>query len=334
MAKVGVVISNLGTPSSADPDDVGAYLKEFLMDPMVIQIPYFFRFLLVKGIIAPFRKSKSAANYKKVWTEQGSPLLVETQRMANSLQAELGEDFKVVVAMRYGEPSFEQAKQQLKDCESVVFFPQYPQYAASTVKTSVEHFYKFFDQSNSTVIKPYFEDSFFIKSYGKFLKEKFQELDFDHLLMSFHGLPESHLRKEDPSSRTCLSRPNCCKWASPEVVEKCYRAQCMRTASALARELELDSSSYSVSFQSRLGRQKWIEPYTEDMYGELVQCGVKKLAVICPGFSVDGLETLEEIAMEGKHTFKQQGGEDFHFVPCLNDSQYWIQACANLIRGG
>ncbi len=334
MAKVGVVFSNLGTPSGPDPDSVGRYLAEFLMDPYVIQIPYPVRLMLVRGIIVPFRKSKSAKNYQEVWTKGGSPLLVETEKAAKALQKSLGKDYQVVVGMRYGQPNFKDCQQQLSDCEEIVFFPQYPQYAASTVQTGLDHFYKYFDKDKVRVVPPYFEHPAFLKAYGQFLRKKIADADFDHLLMSFHGLPESHLKKADPTGAHCLGSSDCCQRAEGQVLNKCYRAQCYRSAQGIAKAAGLAEGQYSVSFQSRLGRQKWIEPYTEDRYGTLVEEGHKKLLVICPGFPVDGLETLEEIAMTGKETFLTKGGESFSYLPCLNDDPDWIQACAELVKKG
>jgi protoporphyrin/coproporphyrin ferrochelatase len=332
MAKVGVVFSNLGTPSSPSPKGVGLYLGEFLMDRHVIQIPTPLRWLLVKGIIVPFRKNKSAANYQKVWTEWGSPLLVETQKAARALQQQLGDDFQVEVAMRYGNPSFAQARKHLDHCDKILFFPQYPQYAQSTTLTGLEEFYRHFSDKTTQVIEPYYDQDWFINAYTHFLQRALAPLEYDHLLMSFHGLPESHLHKTDPTGQHCLKQSECCERASAEVLRTCYRAQCVRTAQALARGLGLKETEYSMSFQSRLGRQKWIEPYTEDAYGTLYQKGVRRLAVICPGFSVDGLETLEEIALGGRESFLELGGEAFHFVPCLNDDQAWVEACAQVIK--
>lgn len=332
MAKVGVVVANLGTPESASPNSVGKYLAEFLMDPYVIQLPWLFRFLLVRGIIAPFRKVKSAANYQKVWTKQGSPLLVETKKMATALQDQLGSDYQVEVAMRYGEPSFSKAEEKLKDCDRIVFFPQYPQFADSTVETSLEHLKKYFKTQEVKVVPPYYSHPRFIQAYRDFLVDQFSSLSFDHLLMSFHGLPESHIEKRDLSGSHCLKVSECCEKAQGEVLTNCYRAQCYASAREIARALNIRSERYTVSFQSRLGRQKWIEPYTEQMYKTLVDSGVKNLAVICPGFSVDGLETLEEIAIGGQEQFKELGGETFHFIPCLNDAKPWIDACVDIIN--
>ena len=329
MKKTGVIVSNLGTPDSSSPKDVARYLRDFLMDPYVITIPWFFRFLLVQGIIAPFRSKKSAKNYQKIWTEKGSPLRFHTEQIVNDLQKKLGESYKVVPAMRYGKPSFEEAREKLKDCSDVILFQQYPQFADSTTTTGEEHFKKVFSGFNFKIIEPYYKSNLFISSYVGFLKEEFKKIDFDYVLMSFHGLPESHLKSADPLGNHCLQSKNCCE-KSEKVLSRCYRAQCFSTAKALAEGLGL-KDNYRVSFQSRLGRQKWIEPYTEDMYKELASQGVKKLAVICPGFSVDGLETLEEIALGGKESFLAQGGDSFHFVPCLNSDPGWVMACAQMI---
>lgn len=333
MAKVGVVFSNLGTPQGPTTQDVGRYLAEFLMDPYVIQLPFPLRFLLVRGIIVPFRKSKSTEVYQKVWTEEGSPLLLETKKAALALQKELGDDYQVEVAMRYGSPSFSSAKEKLKACDQIIFFPQYPQYAESTVQTGLDYFYRFFADKEVAVVPPYYQNPVFIESYVQFLKRHFESTPFDHLLMSFHGLPESHLEKTDPTHQHCLKSKQCCEQASAQVLEKCYRAQCIKNAQLLAEGLGLSQDQYTVSFQSRLGRQKWIEPYTEQMYEELIKKDYKKIAVICPGFSVDGLETLEEIAISGKEKFLELGGEQFEYVPCLNDDPGWIRACAKLVKG-
>lgn len=333
MGKIGVVFSNLGTPKSSSAKDVASYLREFLMDPYVINIPLIPRFLLVNGIIAPFRSKKSALNYQKIWLKEGSPLLVNTKNAAEALQEILGEDYKVVVAMRYGNPSFIQAREELKDCSEIILFQQYPQFADSTTTTGEEYFKKVFDGLNYKIIKPYYNHPAFINAYVNFLKRHLLNSDHDHLLMSFHGLPESHIQKTDSLGNHCLKTKNCCE-QSEAVIEKCYRAQCFKTAKSIAQGLGLLAKDYSVSFQSRLGRQKWIEPYTEDMYKELSEKGVKHLAVICPGFSVDGLETLEEIAMGGRKSFLSLGGEKFTFVPCLNSDVQWVEACVEILKEG
>ncbi len=336
--RIGVLLSNLGTAKSYDPGDVARYLSEFLMDPRVIQAPKWARSLLVKGFIVPFRRKKTAIKYKKIWTMEGSPLMVQTKKLSLALQKELGDDYQVTFAMRYGEPGFSEAKKKLEDCRKVIFFPQYPQYARSTVETGFHHFCQYFSGKNFRVISPYYQDPEFMEAYAGFLKPYLKTLDFNYLLMSFHGLPVSHIRRADPTGKHCLNRssdrnePDCCLRVPGDVLKTCYRAQCFYSARAIARASGLSEKNYGVSFQSRLGPGRWIGPGTEFMYGHLVRRGVQKLAVLCPGFSVDGLETLEEIAMKGKQLFIQQGGRVFHFIPCLNDGSQWVWACVKMIK--
>ena len=243
MSRVGVVFSNLGTPKSSEPEDVAVYLREFLMDPYVIDLPWPFRFSLVQGIIAPFRSKKSALNYKKIWTAKGSPLLFHTQATAQSLQEVLGSKYKVVVAMRYGSPSFEQAYEKLKDCQEIILFQQYPQFADSTVTTGEEHFKKVFKDKSFRVIKPYYNHPAFIRSYVNFLKAKLESLDYDHLLMSFHGLPESHVLKTDVGGQHCLRTQDCCDQPQ-ELIQCCYRHPCFSSARGLARGSSLGHGQF------------------------------------------------------------------------------------------
>ena len=379
MAKVGVLLSNLGTSKSFSPGDVGQYLSEFLMDPYVIQIPKWAGTLFVKGIIVPFRRKKTAFRYKKIWSAEGSPLIVHTKKLSLALQKELGQNYKVTFAMRYGEPGFLKAKNELRDCQKVIFFPQYPQYAQSTVETSLHHFYKYFSKEKSLVIPPYYQNPEFTGACVRFLKPYLKILDFDYLLMSFHSLPVSHIKKMDPTGQHCLTRNShkhefltagaehsaviertsrkstgvltdsrdsavkgvisssdflspCCLEVPKDILKTCYKAQCFHSARAIAQASGLSEKDYGVNFQSRLGPSRWIGPSTEQAYSHLIGKGVKKLAVFCPGFSVDGLETLGEVAMEGKKLFLQRGGGAFHFIPCLNDSPPWVQACAKMIK--
>lgn len=331
LSKIGVVFSNLGTPASTAPEDVGNYLQEFLLDPLVIQKPEWFRKLLVNKIIVPRRKEISAEKYRQIWTTEGSPLLVETQRAARALQTQLGEKYKVVVAMRYGEPGFAQAQEALKDCSRIIFFPQYPHYAESTVRTSVEHFYKFFPKEKSKVIPPYFEHPSFIDAYVQYLDTYLKNREWDHLVLSFHGLPESHLHQTDPGGMHCLIA-DCCQRAPQDILPHCYRAQCYRTAEKITQGLHLAKDNYTVSFQSRLGRERWIQPHTDTVIATLAAQNKKKLVVACPGFPVDGLETLEEIAIVGKEQFLSLGGHSLELVPCLNSDAKWIQACVKMVE--
>ena len=353
------------------------------MDPYVIQSPGWVRSLIVKGMIVPLRKKRTASRYKKIWSSEGSPLLVQTKKFSVALQRALGSGYKVTFAMRYGRPDFLGAKNELRDCQRVVFFPQYPQYARSTVETGFRHFYRSFSKKKFKVIPPYYKDPEFIGAYARFLEPYLKTLDFEYLLMSFHGLPVSHIKKTEATKNHCLVRSphkdsvvkvfgkydsvetdvspsdgsgtycgrvrrsaneitppqggdfetHCCLRVPEDVLKTCYRAQCFHSAGAVARALGLSERDYGVGFQSRLGPTRWIGPATERVYDDLIGRGVGKLAVICPGFSVDGLETLEEIAIEGKRLFLKKGGKTFHFIPCLNDNFHWVQACTKMIKG-
>jgi len=339
MARYGVVVSNIGTPKSPKPKDVAKYLRQFLMDKYVIDVPWLARFVLVKGIIAPFRSRRSGKAYQKIWTDKGSPLLTNTVDFAKSLEAELGEDYKVVVGMRYGEPSMASALESLKSCESIALFPQYPQYAESSSRTCREAFFDTVQKQNyegeTKVIEPFFVDEYFVKSLVERVQDATEGKDvmsnYDHLLFSYHGLPERHLTKIDPIGGHCANYKTCCE--KPGLaLNTCYRAQAFATSRALAKALNLKPEDYSVSFQSRLGKQVWIPPYTDQVFEELAHKGVKRLGVICPSFVADCLETLEEIAMEGQETFLEAGGEAFTYIPCPNAHPTWVQGASELIQ--
>lgn len=329
MAKTAVILSNIGTPKSPEPRDVGVYLKEFLMDPFVIDKPWWFRTLLVKGIIVPFRKGRSSEAYKKVWTKEGSPLLVFTEALRVKMQEELGEDYKVILGMRYGEPSLKKAFEEAKDCEEVVLFPQFPQYAESSVRTCVEWSQRV-GQRKLHVISPFYKEAHFIEAWVKQIQAQLAGFSYDHILFSYHGLPERHLTKIDPTGNHCGNYPSCCE-QSEKVVATCYRAQCLKTTQAIVGGLGLAQGQYSFSFQSRLGREPWIPPFTDHVLPKLASEGVKNLAVVCPSFTADCLETLEEIAIGGRETFVESGGQDFKFIPCLNAEPAWVKACAQMV---
>jgi ferrochelatase len=305
MAKQGVIICNIGTPESPEVDKVEAYLKEFLMDGEVVNIPYPARYILVNWLIVPKRKFLSAANYKALWTEQGSPLLVHTKNLQKNLQQALGDTKIVEIGMRYAEPSILVAMHKLKEqgVTEVTILPLYPQYArASTESTFLK-----VDKLNRTrgfnfkihKIPCFYESKAFINAVAETTKNHLTGKKIDHYLMTYHGLPERQNRSMDP--------------------EKSYRKQCLKTSDLLAQELRLSKSEFSSSFQSRLGKAEWIKPYTDATLKELAEIGVKNLAVICPSFVADCLETIEEIGVEGAATFKKAGGENFYLVPCLND---------------
>ena len=327
--KKGIVLMNLGSPNSPTTKDVRTYLNEFLMDEKVIDIPYLLRFLLVRGIIAPFRAPKSAAAYREVWTENGSPLVVLTKQLQTALQALIDEP--VAIAMRYGDPSPEAAFEELlaknKDLEEVVLVPLYPHYAMSSYETAVEYAQKVHKMQNYafklSIIKPFYNQADYIKAFSSSI-EPYLEQDFDHILFSFHGIPERHIRKGDMTGQHCLTINNCCTVDSP-AHEKCYRHQCFKTTELAAKALNLPPSKYSISFQSRLGRDPWLTPFTDFRLKEMPNEGIKKLLIVCPAFVSDCLETLEEIAMEGKEIFLQAGGTSFTVIPCMNAQPAWVK---------
>jgi ferrochelatase len=341
-SKKGLLLLNLGTPDSVQTPDVRKYLAEFLMDPFVIDIPFLFRFLLIYGIILPSRPKKSAEAYEKIWNERGSPLRFHLEDLKQKVDKNLAaQQIQVRSAMRYGSPSLREALEQFKQdqVEEVVVFPLYPQYSLAATESSIQkvkseaHLCGF--SGRLKFVPPFFSDSGFIEAFGKEGDQALQDFKYDHILFSFHGLPERHCRKTDRSGSHCFSSPDCCAQVS-DVNRDCYRAQCFATAHAIARELGMGTQDfgkrYSVSFQSRLGRTPWIRPYTDLIFSDLVKQGVKKLAVMCPSFVADCLETLEEIQIRGRDSFLAVGGEDLRLVPSLNSSDKWAEAVCELVN--
>jgi ferrochelatase len=330
--KRAIVLMNLGSPDSTEVKDVKRYLDEFLMDERVIDKPWLFRALLVKGIIVPFRAPKSAKAYKSIWTDKGSPLIVISEQLKNALKKEVEEP--VVIAMRYGNPSPKAAFDKLvadnPDLEEVIAIPMYPHYAMSSYETAVVYAeeqhkkggYKF----KLTTIKPYYDNDDYLNALSESIRPHLNG-DWDHILFSYHGVPERHIRKGDVTGQHCLNVPNCCDVPSA-AHQYCYRHQCWETTKKIAARLRLPMEKLTFSFQSRLGRDPWLQPYTAAKFEELPKQGIKKLLVVCPAFVSDCLETLEEIAEEGKETFLHAGGESFEMIPCLNVNPLWVSALA------
>lgn len=327
---VGIVLMNLGSPDSTAVPDVKRYLNEFLMDKRVIDYPYLFRLLLIRGIIVPRRAPKSAEAYKSIWWEEGSPLIALTKQLQNAVQHDL--QLPVEVAMRYGNPSQEYAYERLlaqnPKLKEVVLLPLYPHYAMSSYETAVEHAKTVHKKKGYnfklTVIPPYYNQPDYINALAESMRP-YVEQDYDHLLFSYHGVPERHIRKGDITGKHCLQVDDCCHAASP-AHEFCYRHQVHITSELVAEKLKIPREKWSVSFQSRLGREEWLKPYTATKLEELPQQGVKRLLVACPAFVSDCLETLEEIGTEGKHSFIKSGGDSFTMIPCLNVHPLWVQA--------
>lgn len=322
----GVLLLNLGSPASTDVADVRVYLKEFLLDERVIDSPALIRNLVVRGMILPTRPKRSAHAYEKIWTQEGSPLMVTSYRQQAAVAS--GRDFPVELAMRYGEPNVGDAICRLREqgVQELFVFPLYPQYAMSSYETAVVSamaaVQKHAPQMQVTLQQPFYDDPAYIKALVDSARPHLEK-GFDHLLFSFHGIPERHLRKSDCSHSHCLSRADCCEMAHPAHAT-CYRHQCFATARAFAAAAGLGAEQYGISFQSRLGRDPWLKPYTDFRLAELPGEGVKRLLVICPAFVSDCLETLEEIAMEGRETFLGSGGESFALIPCLNEHPSWL----------
>ena len=338
MNKQGVLLINLGSPDSPSVPHVRKYLREFLMDSRVLDAPWPVRAFVVYGCILPFRPKKSAEAYEQIWTPEGSPLVVTSRKVQRELQRHLGPDFVVELAMRYQNPSIELAIKSLhaQGITDVLVFPLFPHYAMSTWETAVvraqEIVAKHAPGVKLRIPEPYYAEPAYIQTLAASASD-FLTAGYDHLLFSFHGLPERHLRKADPTKSHCLTSGDCCERAS-SAHKTCYRAQCFSTVRAFTKEAGVPSDKFSVSFQSRLGRDPWLKPYTDSEFVRLAQSGVKKLLVICPAFVSDCLETLEEVAIRGRETFLQAGGEKFTLIPCLNDHPQWINALESMVRTG
>lgn len=335
MPKQGILLVNLGSPDSAAVPDVRRYLREFLMDPRVIDAPYLVRFALVNGVIAPFRARKSAEAYQKIWTREGSPLVSISTRLAANLQEELG--IHVGLAMRYQKPGIAEAIQKLSiaGVRRLLVIPLFPHYAMSSYESAMvkvsEVAAEIAPWISHEALPPYYEHPQYVEALvetaSPYLTPPHLQESGEHLLFSFHGIPERHVQKADPSGCHCLQVSNCCE--RPSVAHAtCYRRQCIATMNRFAALAGLLPRSYSFSFQSRLGKDKWLEPATQDQLVQLAHSGVRKLTVICPAFTVDCLETIEEIGIRGKQTFLAEGGAEFSLIPCLNDHPVWVKSLA------
>jgi ferrochelatase len=333
---IGVLLVNLGTPDAPQAPEVRRYLREFLSDPRVLDISPIGRWMLLNLIILPTRPAKSAEAYRKVWRPEGSPLLHFSRALTDEVRAALP-DMQVELAMRYGNPSIRAGLTALRDrgCDRIVVFPLYPQYAASSTGSTVEAVYReaagLWNTPYLTIVPPFYEDPGFIDAFAEVGAPVLAEFRPDHVLYSFHGLPERHMHKSDVSGSHCLRSDDCCA----QIVaanRHCYRAQCFATAKALTARLGLAPDTTSLSFQSRLGRAVWIRPYTDIVLPELARRGVRRVAVFCPAFVADCLETLEEIGIRAEEDFKRAGGEALRLIPSLNAHPAWVRAAADLVR--
>ena len=336
MPKRAVLLVNLGSPKSTSVADVRSYLREFLGDERVIDLPKPLRWLLLEGIILRTRPKKSAHAYQSIWTKDGSPLVLTSISVQKKLTATLGKDIPVYLAMRYGEPSIPGVLKQMKadGIEEVFLMPQYPHYAMSSWETVVVKVYEdakeIFPTLKIDLLQPFYQDSDYIEALYQ-VTEPYLKKPHDLLLFSYHGIPERHLRKGDPSKGHCLKVDDCCSHCSP-VQSTCYRAQVFATTKALAKRAGIEQTKYSVSFQSRLAGEPWLRPFTDKELERFPKEGIKHILVMCPAFVADCLETLEEISEEAKETFLEAGGESFEQIPCLNDQAPYIDFLAGRVR--
>lgn len=333
----GLLLINLGTPDAPEPSAVRRYLREFLSDPRVIDIHPVGRFLLLELVILPFRPARSAEAYRKIWTERGSPLLFHSLDLAERVRERLGASWHVELAMRYGTPSIPAAMEAFRRAgvDRVVVLPLFPQYASSSTGSALEVVLgtaaRQWNVPRVSVIEDFYDHAGMIEAFVAQGRPVIDELGADHVLFSFHGLPARQVQKSDDTGRHCLIAEDCCARITT-ANRNCYRAQCFATARLLAERLGLGGDGYTVCFQSRLGRTPWIQPYTDHVLDQLAAAGKKRLAVFCPAFVADCLETLEEIGMRAREQFRAAGGEELALVPSLNGSELWADAVVDLVR--
>lgn len=332
--KTGVLLVNLGTPDTPETGDVRKYLREFLMDKRVIDVPVAQRFVLINGIIAPFRAPKSAKIYKELWDERGSPLLYHSVDLKNLLQQQLGSKYHVALGMRYQSPSIQSALDELRDkfVDRIIVLPLFPQYAAAStgsVQDKVMEIIKdWWIVPDLTFISSFCDDPLFIKAFAALGKKYLDKDSYDHVVFSYHGIPERHILKGSVNNYCKLG--SCCN-TYHKMNRYCYRAQCFETSRLLAKELNLSEDQYSITFQSRLGRDPWLKPYTDELLKELPAKGKKRVLAYSPAFVADCLETTIEVGSEFKEMFEAAGGEHWQLVESLNTSPLWVDAVKQMI---
>ncbi len=330
----GALLINLGSPDSPDPKDVKRYLAEFLMDERVIDVSKTLRTFLVKGIILNTRPRKSAKAYKKIWWEEGSPLIVLSKRLQKAVQKKVS--VPVELAMRYGSPSIEEGIKNLVNhgVKEIILIPLYPQFAMATTETILvlaeEIRTQNYPQLSFNILQPFYNHPDYIQVLSKSILENLEGKDWEHLLFSYHGVPERHIRKSDVTKSHCKIDKNCCQTSS-KAHQFCYRHQCYETTRQVGEYLGLEEGTFSTSFQSRLGLDPWLQPYTDKTVAKFAKEGVKKMAIVTPAFVSDCLETLEEIGMEAAEDFEEKGGEKLYVIPCINDRPDWINVLSRWI---
>lgn len=336
MAKRGIILMNLGSPDSTSVPDLKKYLTQFLMDEKVIDKPWLIRTLLVRGLIVPFRSPKSAEAYRKIWWKEGSPLIVLTEQLKVALSQKL--PYPMAISMRYGNPypkaAYDALLQQDPDLEEVVLVPLYPHYAMSSFETAVDYMKKAHKKLGYRfkikVVAPFYNHPAYIKALSESIRP-YLDQDFDQLLFSYHGIPERHVRKTDPTGNHCLQSGDCCMTQSL-AHKTCYRHQVTMTSLLVTEQLGLPEDKWQQSYQSRLGRDPWLQPNTQVRLPLLPGEGIKKLLVVSPSFVSDCLETLEELGIRGKEDYLQSGGKQYQFIPCMNTQPLWVDALAQIIQ--
>ena len=335
MSKQGLILLNLGSPDSTQVNDVRNYLREFLMDERVLDLPKLIRWLIVNCFILPKRPRQSAEAYASIWKPEGSPLVLTSREQQTALAQSTG--LPTELGMRYGNPSTESALLKLLDqgVDDLFIIPMYPHYAMSSYETAVVHLMesirKHAPTLKTTLLPPYYQEPGYIEALVASARPALEKDDFDQLIFSFHGIPQRHLIKGDPSHQHCLTTPDCCNTCHPAHAT-CYRHQCAMTVEKFVNSMGLASSKYRITFQSRLGREPWLQPYTDQTLEQLAESGHKKIKVICPAFTADCLETLEEIAEEGREIFLEAGGESYEQIPCLNTHPRFIEFLTDRVQ--
>ncbi len=340
--RTGVMLVNLGTPDGPDTASVRRYLREFLMDPRVIDISAFGRWLLVHAIILPFRPQRSAEAYRKVWTDRGSPLLFHGQDLRSKVADLLGDAFDVRLGMRYGNPSLPSVLDGFArdGIDRILVLPLFPQYSSAAFGSAAARVMELaaerWNVPQVHVLPPFFDDPGFIRSVTTiaqraFAAQQVEVADLDHVLISFHGVPERQCQRSDATGAHCGKRPDCCD-TLVEANRHCYRAQCIATAREVAASLQLPPERWSVGFQSRLGRTPWIRPYTDEALEELGRRKLGTIAVLEPSFTADCLETTEEIGLRGREIFREAGGGELLLAPCPNADDLWAETVATMLR--
>jgi len=337
LPKTGVLLVNLGTPEAPETAPVRRYLREFLGDARVLTLPAPLRWLLLNLVILPTRPAKAAAAYRKIWGPEGSPLLVHSRAAAAGVAERLGDAFQVELAMRYGKPSIGRGLERLEEAgvERVLVLPLFPQYASAVTASVSAEVFACLDRAGDfppiEILGAFYDEPGFLDSWGQITGPELDAFRADHVLYSFHGLPEDQIRASDPAKGHCLATTNCCETPGPSL-RRCYRAQCYATARGLTKTLSLDAATTSVSFQSRLGPRPWIQPFTDVVLPDLAARGIKRLAVFCPSFVADCLETLEEVGIRLREQWAELGGEAMWLAPCPNGDPRFAEAVASWIR--